>query len=122
VGAGHCEFWNTAQQADTTYQFAADFLQDQLCIQHLYTEQHPNSVFFTAYPNPATEQMVIDIPGNDAEWNFSILDMVGHSVRTGIIPNGQKMFNLDVTGLQTGMYVVNIHSGSRSASQKILIQ
>lgn len=122
VGAGHCEFWNTAQQADTTYQFAADFLQDQLCIQHLYTEQHPNSVFFTAYPNPATEQMVIDIPGNDLEWNFSILDMVGHSVRTGIIPNGQKMFNLDVTGLQTGMYVVNIHSGSRSASQKILIQ
>src|SRR5262245_13935838 len=64
-GYDHCEFWTTPQQSDTTYQFAADFLEDQLCIQHIYTEQFPNSVFFTAYPNPATDHMVIDIPGND---------------------------------------------------------
>ncbi len=120
--ADHCEFWQTPQQSDTTYQFAADFLYDQLCIQHLYTQQYPNSVFFTAYPNPTTEQMVIDIPGNDTEWNFSVTNMVGQEVKTGIIPKGQKVYNLDVVGLETGMYVVNIHSGVRKASQKILIK
>jgi hypothetical protein len=122
VGRDHCEFWTTPAQSDSTYQFAADFLQEQLCIQHLYAEQHPNSVFFTAYPNPSTEQMVIDIPGNDAEWNYAVMNMVGQQVKNGIIPMGQKVFNLDVTGLENGMYVVTIHSGNRKASQKILIQ
>jgi para-nitrobenzyl esterase len=122
VGRDHCEFWQTAAQADSTYQFAVDFLQDQLCIQHLYTEQHPNSVFFTAYPNPTTEQMVIDIPGNDTEWNYTIVNMVGQQVRAGIIPKGQKVYNLDVSGLETGMYVVSIASGAKKASQKILVK
>jgi dienelactone hydrolase len=122
VGAGHCEFWNNAAQADTTYQFAVDFLQEQLCIQHLYTEQHPNSVFFTAYPNPSTEQMVIDIPGNEKEWNYTLVNMVGKQVRNGIIPQGQKVYNLDITGLETGMYVVTVSSGNQQSSQKILVK
>lgn len=122
VGAGHCDFWATPQQADTTYQFAADFMEEILCIQHIYTEQFPNSVFFTAYPNPTTEQMIIDIPGNDMEWNFSVTNMLAQEVKAGIIPQGQKMYNLDVQGLQPGMYVVNIFAGSRKASQKILIK
>lgn len=122
IGRDHCEFWTTTAQSDSTYQFAADFLEDQLCIQHLYTEQHPNSVFFTAYPNPTTEQMVIDIPGNDTEWNFTITNMIGQQVKAGIIPYQQKVYNLDVTGLETGMYVVNIYSGTRKASQKIMVK
>jgi para-nitrobenzyl esterase len=121
-GKDHCQFWDTPQQSDTTYQFAADFLQDQLCIQHLYTEQHPNSVFFTAYPNPATTHMVIDIPGNDAEWNYSLTDLLGQSIKTGIIPSGQKIYTLNVEGLAPGMYVVSIYSGNRKASQKIMVK
>jgi len=120
-GYDHCEFWNTPQQSDTTYQFAADFLQDQLCIQHIYTEQFPNSVFFTAYPNPATSNMVIDIPGNDTEWNYTLSDLLGQQVKAGIIPAGQKMHNLDLEGLGSGMYVVTIYSGIRHASQKIMV-
>lgn len=122
VGAGHCEFWSNAQQADTTYQFAADFLEEQLCIQHLYTEQNPHSVFFTAYPNPATDQMLIDIPGNDTEWKYSLTDLLGHEVMTGIIPSYQKIQSLNVETLTPGIYMVNLSAGNRKASQKIMVK
>jgi len=121
-GAGHCEFWNNPQQSDTTYQFAADFLEEQLCIQHLYTEQNPHSVFFTAYPNPATDQMVIDIPGNNTEWIYSLTDLLGHEVKTGMIAAGQKIQPLDVETLTPGIYIVNLSSGIRKASQKIMVK
>lgn len=121
-GAGHCDFWANAQQADTTYQFAADFLEDQLCIQHLYSEQHPNSVFFTAYPNPATDNLIIDIPGNDTEWKLTVTNNLGQIVHHCIVPAGQKIFNLQVIDLPSGIYVVTLQSGTKQSSQKILIQ
>lgn len=122
VGRDHCEFWETPEQSDSTYQFGADFLQAFICNNDLSSEQNPNSVFFTAYPNPTTEQMVIDIPGNDRDWNYAIINMVGQQMRAGIIPQNQKVFNLDITGLDAGMYIVTITSGNKKASQKIMIK
>ncbi len=66
--------------------------------------------------------MVIDIPGNDTEWNYTLDDLLGQQVKAGVIPAGQKIYDLDLEGLNSGMYLVTIYSGTRHASQKIMVK
>lgn len=117
---GHCGFLST--DFDTTLTFVKTFLHDQICLQGLYTEQFPGSVFFSAYPNPAEDGFYIDIPGNDTEWNASLVNMLGQTVWTGVIPSMQHQHYVPAAMLDKGMYIVKLESHGRSASQKIMLR
>ena len=86
-----------------------------------------NSVLgLTLYPNPAEGFTTLSFEAqNSGDLNISIVDLNGRVVRT--INNmkydgGKNTFQIDVQGLSTGVYVVNINMANTVKTQKLIIK
>jgi hypothetical protein len=79
-----------------------------------------NSVV-VAYPNPASEQCaLLNVPGDVRETR--VLDILGNSVTPQIlISNQQHKVIFDVTGLESGIYFVQLKSEHNISFVKIVI-
>ncbi len=67
----------------------------------------------SVYPNPAKDRLIISHDKNvSGNVNIEILDLTGRSmmIHQVTVEDGQKNSELDVTGLSSGMYVVEITS------------
>jgi uncharacterized protein len=74
---------------------------------------------FVMYPNPATtETAVYNIP-NNAE--IKVVDLMGKIVFENKSVGAEKV-NLNLNGLYTGIYIVNISSDGIVSSQKLVLQ
>ncbi|WP_264509677.1 endonuclease [Flavobacterium sp. N1719] len=69
------------------------------------------------YPNPATDR--INIQGITQTAQISIWDIAGKEVYTNTIQNDQA---IDISGLQSGIYIVKILSDSQNKAFKIVKQ
>lgn len=80
----------------------------------------------TLYPNPAEGFTTLSFNAvQNGELNITIIDLNGKVVRT--IKNmqyseGNNIFQIDVQGISTGVYVVNINKGANSQTQKLIIR
>jgi hypothetical protein len=76
------------------------------------------------YPNPAKDKIYIDFddfPFNDAK--IEIYNMMGKIVMTfDSGEKSQKPFSADISGLETGLYLVKINDSRRSISVKLIIE
>lgn len=78
--------------------------------------------FISIYPNPATDK--ISVSFNDGifnKTNISIFDMQGNLI-TGFNLSNQNFFELDVSKLTKGMYLVKIQTEDDIAVKKLVIQ
>lgn len=74
-----------------------------------------------AYPNPAATWLTIELAEPSADAEAILTDIGGRTVKvlTGL---GQgTMFKLDISDLSTGLYLLNMRTGSENRMQKILI-
>lgn len=78
-----------------------------------------NDLSFRVFPNPANTQVMIQTSEivNGATWEFK--NVVGQSVLSGAISGMQTPVN--VSGLASGIYMVEIHSGEKSLVKKLVI-
>ena len=78
-----------------------------------------NDLSFRVLPNPANTQVMIQTSEivNGATWEFK--NVVGQSVLSGGISGMQTPVN--VSGLASGIYMVEIHSGEKSLVKKLVI-
>jgi hypothetical protein len=69
----------------------------------------PNDGGLTAYPNPIGifGQLTIESISNLSNATYQLLDLLGNTVKEGIITTDDS-FKLDVNGLATGKYILNI--------------
>jgi hypothetical protein len=76
------------------------------------------------YPNPAKDEVTVNINGNEKVLGLTLTDMNGKVVLTGnIIMNGTEiMKKLDVSSLSKGTYLLRLTSGERSYSEKLVIR
>lgn len=72
----------------------------------------------TIYPNPATTQVEVSVPGYPA--TLSVVSMVGTSVLTQPITSSR--ITLDVTSLQSGIYIVKIEAPTITYTKKLIIK
>ncbi|MBA2613523.1 MAG: T9SS type A sorting domain-containing protein [Bacteroidetes bacterium] len=81
-----------------------------------------NSVIF---PNPASNNATLGIDlKNNSNVDVTVLNTIGQVVKTTKAPGqvGQNNINIDLSGLSTGIYMVNIKVGNATSTKKIVVQ
>ena len=71
----------------------------------------------SVYPNPSIDGRINIILSNDAV--VTVMNALGKTIYTQSYPLGQHVINLSP---DSGMYFINVLSGSRYQSQKIVIE
>ena len=74
------------------------------------------------YPNPAKEFINVEFSGlSDENISIEIIDVFGKVVQKEISKNENQIFNLNVSSLDAGYYVLKISSGYSVIQKKIII-
>eukprot|EP01029_Cantina_marsupialis_P000119 TRINITY_DN1011_c0_g5_i1.p1 TRINITY_DN1011_c0_g5~~TRINITY_DN1011_c0_g5_i1.p1 ORF type:complete len:982 (+),score=75.04 TRINITY_DN1011_c0_g5_i1:223-3168(+) len=71
------------------------------------------------YPNPATDYFKIDQSGLDQTLTVTILDISGREVKNLTTDSSS---NIDISNLQSGIYLVQIESGENSCVKKLVVK
>ena len=74
------------------------------------------------YPNPASQRVQVDIPSSESEAVLQLLNLNGEVLIHRQIGAGVNVYQLDVSELPLGMYVVNCVQGSAHYSVKFVKQ
>ena len=89
-------------------------------------ENQANSVNASVvFPNPATSNVNvrIDLKNND-KVQVSVMNLVGQVVKT-LVTNGQigeNNINVELSGLTSGIYMVNVKVGNNSSTKKLVVE
>ncbi|MDO9000880.1 MAG: T9SS type A sorting domain-containing protein [Bacteroidota bacterium] len=77
------------------------------------------------YPNPASNNatLAIDLKDNSTV-NITVLSTIGQLVKSSNSQGqiGENNINVDLTGLSTGIYLVNIKVGNATSTKKLVVQ
>ena len=81
------------------------------------------SVEFSTYPNPASDKIYIDYNGQGEQLNVNIYNFVGKLVKLSRISRSVKRYEIDVSDLPVGAYLVRMESRSGiSETEKLIIK
>jgi photosystem II stability/assembly factor-like uncharacterized protein len=72
------------------------------------------------YPNPASEQLNIELPSVSA-FSYQISDVLGKSVINGVV-NGDSKAAINTSNLKSGIYFLTVQSEGQKATRKIVIE
>ena len=81
--------------------------------------QVSNATKIAIYPNPSTGLVTVTIPTLNEGTVMYVTDMIGKEVYKTSVTNNST--NLDLTGLQKGMYMITISNGKSTQVEKIVI-
>ncbi len=79
---------------------------------------------FSVSPNPNNGQFKLNINSDQAEtYQLNVRNMLGQVVYTdNISVNGQKVQDLDLSGVEKGVYFVSLNNGSERITKKVIIK
>ncbi len=80
----------------------------------------PEQIGFGIYPNPAANEITIAFSGNTKSNTYRIFNVLGVQVKTGVLKGAQTI--VDISGLQRGLYLVNVEVGDRMATRKLVVE
>lgn len=75
-----------------------------------------NNVF--VYPNPANDKLNVKITNFNDKYNFTVYNSLGQLVLSGKLSNYDN--SIDLTGLRTGMYFLELNNGKENLSAKFI--
>ncbi|MEA1875956.1 MAG: C10 family peptidase [Bacteroidota bacterium] len=82
----------------------------------------PAETEISFFPNPATDHITISgLSGNGTQGEFSLLNMTGQLVLHRIIPPGAVQFEVNLTGLEAGVYFCQVGIGGGAVATRKLI-
>jgi subtilisin-like proprotein convertase family protein len=78
---------------------------------------------FGVYPNPSNGQVTISLSSNK-DVNVALFDIRGRKVYNQLHSNGSDLFNkkVDFSSVASGIYMLEVQSGSKRAIKKLVIQ
>jgi hypothetical protein len=74
------------------------------------------------YPNPSNGLVYVSTGANEPNANVTVADMTGRVVYKGVIDLQSGKASLDLSHLQNGHYIVNIHTASATTTQKLSLE
>jgi len=82
-----------------------------------------NTEVFDVYPNPARENMNIVFNSN-GRVNMSIYSITGNLMKEKIVSatSGLNTYNLDLSGIQSGVYLLQLNDGRSIATKRIIVE
>ncbi len=107
------------QSGKLSYVFAAVTITNSVSE---YANSASNSVI---YPNPASNNAVLAIDLKDnSTVDVVVLNTIGQVVKSNKSQGqvGSNNINIDLTGLSTGIYMVNIKVGNATSTKKLVVQ
>lgn len=81
--------------------------------------EYINSLNWKTYPNPASENLMVEIPGNNIS-TLNLMDLSGKSAFSTILPSGNQVISL--SEFPNGIYVLVVNNSITQYTQKICIQ
>lgn len=79
--------------------------------------EEPSSILFAAYPNPFKSIININIQ-NNGDYTCSVFTTCGQPLMQFHLNNAQT--KLDLSNLKTGIYILQINNGTKTATKKII--
>ena len=78
------------------------------------------SIDYQVYPNPTSESFAIRQHGNmtQSNYDYTVTDLSGKTVMSG--HSNSQVTNVDVTALQTGIYLVNMSQDGMVVTSKLI--
>lgn len=73
---------------------------------------------FLVYPNPAENEVFVDVPFSFAQMTYSVFDMSGRMVDQGIVNKN----SINTSKLQSGVYVLSFEVDGKRADKRLVIQ
>jgi hypothetical protein len=85
--------------------------------------ESPNQLHFNLFPNPAKDQLTVQLPAIAAEkMSVEILSITGQSIKKTEVVNQQVMqFNIQLDGIAPGTYFLRISDGMTSGLQRFIV-
>ncbi|WGH74503.1 M4 family metallopeptidase [Tenacibaculum tangerinum] len=74
-----------------------------------------NSISFMAYPNPVVDYLQVKLASKADDITYKIINTIGSVVKQGRLNNS----NINVSGLQTGMYILEVNDGQKLLTTKV---
>ncbi|MCA1762251.1 MAG: T9SS type A sorting domain-containing protein, partial [Flavobacteriales bacterium] len=73
---------------------------------------------FLVYPNPAKDEIFVDVPFAFSTMKYMVYDMSGRMVDQGIVNKN----SINTSKLQSGMYVLSFEVDGKRADKRLVIQ
>lgn len=75
------------------------------------------------YPNPATDQVKVELPSPGHQWKITLVDLMGRTfpVPTTHLPGGQDL-QLNVGGFPAGTYLLRLRDNQLIYQQKLILK
>ena len=89
-------------------------------IQTSIKEYAETKINFSVYPNPANKSFTINIVDPQKTTQANIIDVLGQKVLSVTI--NQSNTEVDINHLPAGIYFVTLNSGSKTTTQKLVIE
>ncbi len=78
---------------------------------------------FSIFPNPVNNRLNIALPAMDSEGTITMVDLLGNLVRTHTLSQGNPVtLNWKTSELASGVYLVKVKSGSKTAVKKLVVK
>jgi hypothetical protein len=77
------------------------------------------------YPNPAKDNINLSFVNENADnASYQIVNVIGQTIRTQSIPSvkGETLYNVNLNGIESGIYFVKLSVGNKSSVTKITVQ
>lgn len=85
-------------------------------------QQDPASTL-QLWPNPATQTVALRLPtATRATTTVQLRDALGRTTRTVQLPSGQQETSLNLTGLRSGLYVVQAQLGDTQYTRRLVVE
>ncbi|MEZ4804451.1 MAG: T9SS type A sorting domain-containing protein [Bacteroidia bacterium] len=78
--------------------------------------------FMSIYPNPSSNNFNVDVKMLGGDVQLQMIDMTGKTVKTINNMNTATGFNVNVSDLSKGLYIVQLKSGDFISSSKVNVQ
>lgn len=77
------------------------------------------------YPNPAKDNINVSFVNENAEnVSYQIVNVIGQTIRTQNIPavKGETLYNVNLNGIESGVYFIKLGVGNKTSVTKITVQ
>ncbi len=114
---GHCDF-----PAVETFTFVTQAVYDQLCIQGGLEVNKVDQISFNAFPNPAMNELFVQIPGNNKVLQFEIFDVLGNNLKFMELNKDLEELRIDISSLPSGVYSLRLTQPEGISSVKRIVK
>jgi len=107
---------------NTAYAFGHNSSMYKIIFEKVSVEDIETTGKFLIYPSPASETLVVEIRDKSIQINeFKIIDMSGRVAFAAPVSDDSK-FEVDLTGLSTGVYSITLVSKDKNYARKFVVK